>query len=1102
MLLEQILRLPPDEQEALREVHDIAIRGSHTEYDQLAVAEYVRRPVSVETFLTDPYFLGESGNSLWPKLRADMIELFEGDYYEGVLGGCLALDSLIAGANGSIRPLGEIIGHADSVLTLHPDRGCVSSKAGKAVLSGTRQVVRLTLANGARLEMTPDHRVLVADENGHKWKQAGSLLVSDMVVVPRRLRVTPDLRTTEAEAKLLAYWCADGSSDEYRARFCDGNPETSSEVLLLLEELGFSGTRYPKGENCWEVHTSKSKTSGFIRWLRDKGADLKTKDVRVPDAVCRAEDHVVVAFLNRLWACEGTVYASENGKSPPRIQIGMTSELFIRQLQVLLLRFGIRARVSNATWKDKRRNTKSVGWLLVVSGAEQIGRFVVEIGPILGKEDSSARVLSYSQRTLSNTNVDVMPFTSTWLSKRMTQDGIRRSRGSHWWKLATYKSRVSRKTFDEWLVAFGDSDLGQKLANEFHEDLGYERVVSVNSVLTRVMTGDVTDVVEGTRYIAGGMLVHNSIGWGKSFFATCAMAYTLYQMSCLRNPQKTYGIDSGSSIYVAMLSVTEKVARRVAVNELVGKIEHSRYFKEHFPLKAAPSQLEIKFPNSVQVVAGSTGSSAVIGLNVFAGFIDESSFMGDSKEVDRSGKFIAADNGEKIYKSIIRRMKSRFQRAGRMPGVLLTVSSKERPGAFIEKRIREAREQDDKHFFVREYATWDVKPADFFSPGTFKVVAGNDKIQSRILTSGDPKEEERYRDMGLQVIEVPVDYRADFERDIDGSLRDVAGIATESVSPFMQRTDTIFEAADPSLPLATRDEDGNKIEEWVANRPLQIFWQGIAQQFERRLTGGFVEVGWRPLRHPNAIRYAHIDASLTGDATGLVIAHVSNWTEVVRRDFGGDEYTELAPVLETDLLLRIIPPPGDEILLSDVRNIIYQFIEHGFQIGYISMDQYQSADSLQQFRKRGIEAELVSMDRTTEAYDTLKGAFYEKRIRTQQHNYLAIELRNLQRVPTSGGRVKIDHPKLMTGADGNQVRGTKDVADALAGVVWSISQRSPGRPIPPMLGGSDSGGTGDRREDSSWVTGGAVMVGEGVTARGSVTKPVGPGGTPLPFVKG
>lgn len=632
------------------------------------------------------------------------------------------------------------------------------------------------------------------------------------------------------------------------------------------------------------------------------------------------------------------------------------------------------------------------------------------------------------------------------------------------------------------------------------------------SSLWPMLKDDMVELFEGDYHEA---VLGGSIGWGKSFFATIAMAYVVYQISCLRNPQKAYGIDAGSHIYVAMLSVTEKVARRVAVNELIGKIEHSRYFKEHFPADAAPSQLEIKFPNQLQVVAGSTGSSAIIGLNVFAGFIDETSFMGDTKGLDRLGKFIATDTGEKIYQSIIRRMKSRFQRAGRLPGVLLVVSSKERPNAFIEKRVREARAQNDIHFFVREYATWDVKPAEFFERETFKVVAGNDRVQSRIL-GDDPSEALRYLDMGLQVVDVPMDYRKDFERDLEGALRDIAGVATEAVAPYIQRTEKIFEAEDPKLAVGPCSEDGVPTEEWVPTQPLYINWNAIATQHERRLQGtAFVEVVWRPRRHPEAIRYVHIDASLTGDATGLTIGHIAKWTEVVRRDPMGEEYTELAPVIETDLILRIVPPPGDEITLSDVRAVVYQFIEHGFAVGYASMDQYQSADSLQQFKRRGIEAEVISVDRTTEAYDTLKSALYEGRVKTQKHTYLGIELRNLQRVPTPGGKVKIDHQKTMTGPTGGTVRGSKDVADALAGMVFSITQRSPGKPIPILMGVSESAGgpVGPiDRADNAWVTGGAVQVsgddpGRG-GGRGGMVKPGsgsgsgGSGAPPLPFIKG
>lgn len=610
------------------------------------------------------------------------------------------------------------------------------------------------------------------------------------------------------------------------------------------------------------------------------------------------------------------------------------------------------------------------------------------------------------------------------------------------------------------------------------------------------------------RYAEG--LLGGSIGWGKSYFAGTAMAYVLYQMSCLRKPQAAYGIDPGSHIYIAMLSVTEKVSKRVQIADLQSKVQYSPYFKEHFPGKAAPSNLEIRFPNNIQIVGGSTGSSAIIGLNVFSGFIDETSFMGESKEVDRMGQTIVTPMGEKIYKSIIRRMKSRFQRSGRLPGVLLVVSSKERPNAFIEKRIEEAREADDKTVFVREYATWHVKPKEHFSDEWFFVAAGNDRIQSRILGQ-EPTDEEVYEceELGLQVVKVPMDYWIDFQNDIDGSLREIAGIATESTSNFLHRLDAVFQSIDDTGVLVCPFGTVDPITTWVAGSPLPINWGRIAQSYERRLPGGYTEVAWKPLRHPSAPRHVHIDTSLSADATGVAMSHISGWTEVIRRDHEGVEYKELAPRIETDFLLRIVPPPGDEILLSDVRAIIYMFQDHGFHIAYASTDSYQSADTRQQFAKRGITTEVVSVDRTMEPYDVLKTCFYEGRLKVHEHPWLMVELRNLQRIQSSGRKMKIDHPSTMSGPNGETVVGSKDVADALSGVAYSLMQRLPGRPLAPMLGISQSpGGVTPEKADYSWVTDGSVMItdkkgGKRREGRSRVgAAPPVPGGVKLPFTKG
>lgn len=611
------------------------------------------------------------------------------------------------------------------------------------------------------------------------------------------------------------------------------------------------------------------------------------------------------------------------------------------------------------------------------------------------------------------------------------------------------------------------------------------------------LADDLVDLFEGNyeEAIFGG-----SLGWGKSFASTAAMTYVLYQMSCLKNPQRAYGIDIGSHIYVAMISVTERVAKRVVINELIGKIRHSRYFQEHFPSKEAPSQLEVRFPNNVQVVAGSTTSSAMIGLNVFSGIIDEASYLGEKKSLDRLGREVLADQGEIIYKSIIRRMKSRFQRVGRLPGVLILASSKERPAAFIEKRVRQAKEIDDPMVFVREYATWDVHPAEKFSGKFFKVVVGNERIASRIIPGDDPEEEQRYRDLDLQVISVPEDYRSDFVADIDGSLRDVAGVATDVVSQYMNRTEKVYNCQDETLENPLGYEDGGEVlESWVANTPLPIQWHRIATKYSRKLPGGFEEMAWRPKRHPGATRYVHIDPSITADRSGICIAHIAGWTEVVRRDAQGEEYTELAPRIETDFVLQVIPPPGDEIMLADLRSIIYQFVEHGFHIGFVSLDSYQSVDTMQQLKKHGIEAEVVSVDKTTEPYDVLKAAMYEDRFKMSKHSIAIREFRMLQRVPHRMGKVKIDHPK--RNPDGTP--GSKDVADAVAGVVYSLTQRVPGMPMPPMMSTREGF---DEKTDESWVTGGLVPVqpDPGTRKPQSISGSSGGGGgtPPLPFVRG
>jgi hypothetical protein len=526
---------------------------------------------------------------------------------------------------------------------------------------------------------------------------------------------------------------------------------------------------------------------------------------------------------------------------------------------------------------------------------------------------------------------------------------------------------------------------------------------------------------------AGGYreaVLTGSIGWGKTFFASIAACRVLYELSCMRDPHRSLGIGRGSDISFVVLSVKEDLAIKVAFDNIATKIGESQYFKDHFPFKSMKK--EIIFPKKIQVAARASTDSAALGLNVFAAMIDESNFMQPMrKKGSIDNRVGATDRAQFLYDQLVRRMKSRFQKHGKLPGMMIVVSSKQTKEDFTAKRIKESK--NDPTVFVRDYATWHVKK-DVYSSEIFHVLVGNDQVPSKIL---EPEEVEPLRanlQEGMIIVEVPIDFRNDFENSLEDAIRDVAGIETTSVSPFIQQRDRIIPCID------TKRKHPFTVAEWVQTEPGQMSWTSIANQVEMR-DGAEVFQAWQPLYHPGVTRHIHIDPSLNSDSTGVAVGCVTGYKTVVRRDLHTqEEYTEPAPKIWVDFLLRIKPPIGGEIDHGMIRGLVYQFQKHGFAIGLVTMDQFNSAPTIQKFNSKGITSERLSVDKPMDAYDTTKAAIYEGRLSFYEYEPLLEELRTIQK---DNVRNKVDHP-----------RGkSKDVADALAGITYTLTTMYHGAPM-------------------------------------------------------
>lgn len=540
---------------------------------------------------------------------------------------------------------------------------------------------------------------------------------------------------------------------------------------------------------------------------------------------------------------------------------------------------------------------------------------------------------------------------------------------------------------------------------------------------------DLVELFEGGYYFEA--IFTGSIGWGKTFIASIGLCRILYELSCMKDPHASFGLAKDTNIAIVCFSVSEALATKVVYENIVTKIKASPYFQQHFPFE--PTKKELRFPNSVWVAPRASTDTSALGLNTISAIIDETNFLAKRQTV-----LGEESRAETLYNTIKRRMKSRFQRQGKLPGMLFVVSSKKTHDDFTAKRITES--LNDPTTFVRDYAIWDVKPEDYFKTKRFWVLCGNAETASKILSD---EEAAQYKDNvpeGSVLIDIPEDFRRDFEVNLEGAIRDIAGVATVTVQPFIQRREKIRDAVDP-----TRSHPFSSVVYDMSKGGVFVWDQMVAMKTEK--APGRVEFQrLRPIINPNAARRIHIDIGLRKDALGLCMAHVSGWKDVIRRTDDGREFVERAPLYTVDLVLRVVPPIGGEVLLSEVRHLVYDLSAHGYMITGISLDQFQSADSLQIFSSRGYQATLLSVDTTPAPYDNLKMALYEDRVRMYSYQPLLDELTFLQE-DLSGNRRKIDHPP----------NGSKDIADALAASLYALSQQKLVEPLPILRSMSYSG---------------------------------------------
>lgn len=486
-------------------------------------------------------------------------------------------------------------------------------------------------------------------------------------------------------------------------------------------------------------------------------------------------------------------------------------------------------------------------------------------------------------------------------------------------------------------------------------------------------------------------MVTGAIGIGKTTFASIALPYMAHYVLCLKDPQAYYKLLPGSRIAFMQMSTSEDQAKEVVFGDIFARIKHSPWFVNNFPHDPTFKN-QIRFPKDIWILPGDSAETTFEGYNILGGILDEM----DSHKITPK-----KDYAEEGYNTIESRIASRFEDpvAGGHKGLLICIGQMKSGQGFANRKYKQML-HDPKAHVVRmtiwESLGWSRYLDDQGERKSFFYDAKRKKIIPKALIN--------YVD-NPDVIEIPLVYLNQFENGPEKALRDLAGIPPEAEDVFISLVDRIEDARDAYIQRHGKESP-------VDTSPTN-------PQFEPWFVGS---------NDPRK-RVLHVDlaVSANGDAVGISMGHIIDLVE---------SEGDYKPRIGIDFMLRMKAAPGTEIILGDIRQLIYHIRDDlHFNLKHITLDGFQSTDTMQQLRKRRFWVDYLSVDKSTLPYEDLREAIYERRFEMPKYmtfinrgdvEVVEIAMQELMRLQYNGK--KVDHP----------TNGSKDVADSLAGVTYTL----------------------------------------------------------------
>jgi len=451
-------------------------------------------------------------------------------------GKCASGSTQVLLQSGELMPLSEVVARKEKhIMALNNQKKLVPVEVCEWWHNGIKPVYKITTRTGRETTITANHPLLAFDRG---WKSIDDgLSIGDYIAAPRNIPVFGVQSIPEDHVKLIAYLLADGGLTASTPTYTKHDPEMMADIVHIAESLGDT-VHYAQGHT---IYISKgnhkagpSNTSALLlHYGIPKG---KSIDKNIPPIIFTLNRYLIKLFLQTLFSGDGSIHSGG-------VEYSTGNEVFIRQVQHLLLRFGIVSRITSSYINGVHY------WKLVIRDSEYVLKYLHEIGFIGKKQKRADELHKKFAEQASRSYLDTIPYhfrKSLAIKMKAAPydpcfDTILNVPGVSW--------NISRDYLERANIELDDPEVSELL----NADILWDRIVSIK-YMGKEETFDLS-VPALHNFIADDICVHNT--WYLWFIAEMGMVF-------------------GFKVVFFTLEMTERQIVRRAWRSILGKPKETK----------------------------------------------------------------------------------------------------------------------------------------------------------------------------------------------------------------------------------------------------------------------------------------------------------------------------------------------------------------------------------------------------------------------------------------------------------------------------------------------------------------------------------------------